>query len=270
MQDFKKLASKNLRKIRKKNPLVHNITNYVVMNFTANVLLASGASPVMAHALEEVEEMVLLANALVLNIGTLSEEWVLAMIKAGKVANNNNIPVVFDPVGVGATKLRTNTAKRILREVKVSIVRANASEILSLSNNNVATKGVDSLHTIESNIGMVVELSKTFATTLAITGKIDIVTDGDGVLKIENGHYLMKSVTGTGCSASAIIAAFAAVESDTLVAAASGLAFWGIAGEKAAQKTLSPGSFQVYLIDSLYETSEEELQNNAQISQVYL
>ena len=146
MQDLKEIASKNLGQIREKRPLIHNITNFVVMNFTANVLISTGASPVMAHALNEVEEMVGFADALVLNIGTLTDDWIVSMILAGKKASNRETPVILDPVGSGATVFRTNSAKQIIDEVDVTVIRGNASEILSLRTENSKTKGVDAIH----------------------------------------------------------------------------------------------------------------------------
>ena len=150
-QEMARKAAENLREVREGKPLVHNITNYVVMNVTANALLACGASPVMAHAAEEVEEMVSLAKALVLNIGTLSPPWIAAMLKAGKQANALKIPVILDPVGSGATRLRTDTAKRLIEEISIQVIRGNASEILSLAKegSEVSTKGVDSVHTVD-------------------------------------------------------------------------------------------------------------------------
>ena len=142
-------TSNNLKTLREKKPLIHNITNYVVMNYTANALLACGASPVMAHAAEEVEEMVSFAGALVLNIGTLTPHWIDSMLKAGKRANELNIPVVLDPVGSGATKLRTASAKRLIDELDIGVVRGNASEVLSLAHEDSVTKGVDAVHSVD-------------------------------------------------------------------------------------------------------------------------
>ncbi|MEJ2724929.1 MAG: hydroxyethylthiazole kinase, partial [Deltaproteobacteria bacterium] len=148
-QGMARRAADNLRLLRGKKPLIHNITNLVVMNYTANVLLACGASPVMAHAAEEVEEMVSLAGALVLNIGTLTPYWVDSMISAGRRANDRGIPIILDPVGSGATTLRTQSAKRLIRELSVAVIRGNASEVLSLAQEGSQTKGVDSVHTVE-------------------------------------------------------------------------------------------------------------------------
>lgn len=262
-------AAENLRRVREKKPLVHSITNFVVMNYTANALLACGASPVMAHAAEEVEEMVSLAGALVLNLGTLSPSWVEAMIKAGRRANTLHIPVVLDPVGAGATRLRTASARRILEEVEVRVVRGNASEILSLAGEKKGTrpKGVDSVHTVDQAAGEAGELARELKTTLAVTGPVDLITDGNRVCRVMNGHERMGSVTGTGCTATVMIGAFLAVEPQPVEAAAQALAFFGLAGEKAAARASSPGSFQMALLDALYDITEEELRAGAKIQE---
>ena len=260
-------AAENLRRVREKRPLVHNITNYVVMNFTANVLLACGASPVMAHAAEEVEEMVSLAGALVLNIGTLTPPWVETMQKAGKKANALHVPVILDPVGAGATRLRTDSARRLIEGVSIQVVRGNASEILSLAGEKSGsrTKGVDSVHTVDQAAGRVVGLARELRTTLAVTGAVDLITDGERVCRVMNGHKMLSSVTGTGCAATVIIGAFLAVCSDPLEAATTGLSYFGLAGEKAAAKASGPGSFQMALLDVLHGMKEEELRSDAKI-----
>ncbi len=252
-----------LTKIRDEKPLVHNITNYVVMNFTANTLLAMGASPVMAHAANEVEEMVSLARALVINIGTLSQPWIEAMFLAGKKANEKGVPIVFDPVGSGATSLRTDTTRRIVRDLKPAIIRGNASEVLSIGSSGTVTKGVDSLHDVDQVAGMAAATARETRSVVAVTGKVDLITDGTRVIRCRNGHALMGRVTGTGCAATATIAAFAAVTPDAMQAAAAGLAFFGLAGEMAAAKAQSPGSFMIALIDALHDMSPEGLQAGA-------
>jgi len=256
----------DLELIRKKKPLIHNITNYVVMNYTAMALLSIGASPIMAHAHEEVEELTSIAGALVLNIGTLTNYWVDSMIKAGKKANSLNIPVILDPVGSGATKLRTEAAKKILKEVKVSIVRGNASEILSLADENSKTKGVDSLHSVDEAAETGKILAEELNTVLAITGKVDLITDGSKTCRVMNGHPMMGMVTGTGCTATVVIAAFNSVNKNSLIAATEGLAYFGLVGEKAAEKTDAPGSFQVKMLDYLYMISEKDFMNGMKIS----
>jgi len=266
-QKMAKAAAENLRRVRECKPLVHNITNYVVMNYTANALLACGAAPVMAHAIEEVEEMVSLAGALVLNIGTLSLPWIEAMVKAGKRANALHVPVILDPVGAGATALRTDAARRLIEELSIQVIRGNASEILSLSPERPEsrTKGVDSVHTVDQVAEMAVALARKLKLTLAVTGVIDLITDGEQTCRVMNGHEMMGRITGTGCTATAIIGAFLAVEPDSLRAATTGLSYFGLAGEKAATRTSAPGTYQIALLDALYEMKEEELSAGARI-----
>jgi len=266
-QDMARKAAENLRRVREEKPLVHNITNYVVMNYTANALLACGASPVMAHAVEEVEEMVSLARALVLNIGTLSLPWIEAMRKAGGRANELHVPVVLDPVGAGATRLRTDSAKQLIEWLTIDVIRGNASEILSLTEekSGVGTKGVDSIHTVDQVTEGAMTLAKELGTTLAITGVVDLITDGARVCRVMNGHAMMGTVTGTGCTATAIIGAFLAVCPNSMEAATTGLSYFGLAGERAAARASAPGSFQIALLDALYEMNEEDLRAGAKI-----
>jgi hydroxyethylthiazole kinase len=256
-------AAENLIKIREQKPLIHNITNYVVMNFTANILLSMGASPVMAHAENEVEDMVGFSSALVINIGTLSDPWVSAMIKAGKKATSSKTPIVLDPVGSGATKYRTETAKKIIDETDISVIRGNASEILSLCNTTAKTKGVDSTHSVDETFEPALIMAKESDLTVAITGPTDLVTDGKRIIEVKNGHPLMANVTGTGCAVSAITGAFCSVDDDPVSAAATALAFFGVAGEIAAEKADAPGSFMIALIDALYTMTPEELEEKA-------
>jgi len=267
MSDLAATCADNLGKIRERKPLIHNITNFVVMNYTANVLLATGASPVMAHAENEVEEMVGFAGALVINIGTLTDIWVESMLKAGRKASERGTPIVLDPVGAGATKLRTGAAKKIIAETNVSIVRGNASEILSLHDEESKSKGVDSLHSVDEAEGSAMALATELGTVLAITGPTDFITDGDRIIRVHNGHSLMPTVTGTGCSATAIIGAFAAVDPDPVTAAATGLAFFGLAGEKAGQNAEGPGSFMMALLDALYQITAYDLKTGCKIIQ---
>ena len=178
--DFKNL----LQKVRNTKPLIHNITNYVAMNFTANVLLALGASPVMAHSQEEVEDMVSITQTLVINIGTLSPSWVEAMELAGRKANKLKIPVILDPVGSGATKYRTETTKKLIQQIKFSVIRGNASEILSIQKEKIKTKGVDSIHSSTDALDYAICLANELKTVIAITGKVDIVTNGRDTYKI--------------------------------------------------------------------------------------
>lgn len=261
MEDLVSKTIENLEKVRADKPLIHNITNFVVMNFTANALLASGASPVMAHADKEVEEMVNFAGALVLNIGTLTDSWIDSMIKAGHQANKNKTPIILDPVGAGATAMRTAATMRIMHETQVKVIRGNSSEILALKGEDSATRGVDSVHTVDQAESAAVILAKEIGSTLAITGAIDLITDGERVIKVGNGHPMMPYVTGTGCAATAIIGAFNAVDPDPVTATATALAYYGLAGEVAGNTSSGPGSFIPALMDALYSIKPEELEH---------
>ncbi len=264
-QSLAKKAAENLKNLRDKKPLIHNITNFVVMNYTANALLSCGASPVMAHAQEEVEEMVSFAGALVLNIGTLTPYWIESMLKAGKKANLVNVPIILDPVGSGATKLRTHSAKQLIDELSITVVRGNASEVLSLAKEDSKTKGVDSLHSVEEAADAAIHLANELGTTLAITGAVDLVTDGERIHRVSNGPELMGYTTGTGCTATALIGAFLAVDKDPVEATSTALAFFGLAGEQAASKAKTPGSFQIALLDALFTIDEKQLEDGANI-----
>ena len=263
MKNLSEKAARNLTAIRNKKPLIHNITNYVVMNYTANALLAMGASPVMAHAQNEVEEMVSVAGALVLNIGTLTDDWIASMIKAGKKASESKTPIILDPVGSGATSLRTSSAKKIIQETRVSVIRGNASEILSLRQENSKTKGVDSIHSVEAAELPARILAGQLESVLAVTGPTDLITDGKQVIRVSNGHPLMGYVTGTGCTATVIIGAFLSVDKDPVSAAATALAFFGLSGEVAAKNASAPGSFMIAMLDALYTITPNELKQNS-------
>jgi hydroxyethylthiazole kinase len=252
-------AGQDLDRLRQHKPLVHNITNLVVMNFTANALLAAGASPVMAHAHEEVEEMVSLAGALVLNIGTLTPHWVQSMEIAGRKANELGIPVILDPVGAGATRLRTQSALRLLEQLRVSVVRGNASEVLALARSGGGTKGVDSIHGVDEAVEAAGLLARELGTVIAITGPRDLITDGTSLWRVANGHALMGSVTGMGCAATAMMGAYLAVQPDPVAAAVGGLCYLGLAGQKAAAASQGPGSFQAAFLDELWSMSPQTL-----------
>ena len=265
MLQLNEKAAQNLSALRAQKPLIHNITNYVVMNYTANALLAMGASPVMAHAHNEVEDMVAFAGALVLNIGTLTDDWILSMIKAGKRASEQQTPIILDPVGSGATPLRTDAAKKIIAETGLSVIRGNASEILSLRHADSKTKGVDSIHSVEEAAKAATVLAQELNTTLAITGPVDLITDGRRVIRVKNGHPLMGYVTGTGCTATVTIGAFLAVDDDPVSAAATALAFFGLAGEVAGQNSGAPGSFMIQMLDALYSITPKDLKSGCKI-----
>lgn len=252
--------------IRKFSPLVHNITNYVVMNLTANALLAIGASPVMAHAEEEVEEMTGLASALVINIGTLSKLWVESMFKAARQAAKAGLPVVLDPVGAGATGFRTATARAFLEEKLPTIVRGNASEIRALISEDNKTKGVDSLHASDEAIEAARAVSIKHNCVVSVSGAVDYIVNHDRIIKVANGHPLMPRVTGMGCVASALTGAFAAVNSSPLTAASHAMIVMGIAGEIAAEKSCAPGTYQPAFMDALFNLSEIQVKNYIKVS----
>ncbi len=268
MTHWNAMAAETLATVRDKKILVHSITNYVVMNSTANTLLAAGASPVMAHAQEEVVEMASLAGAVVLNMGTLSPSWVTAMRMAGAAANRIRTPVVFDPVGSGATSYRTLTARSLASELDIAVVRGNASEILSMSGLDTVTKGVDAAHDVDEAAKVAVQLAEDLGSVVAITGEVDLVTDGKTVLRIEAGHPLMGRVTGTGCASTVLVAAFCGGQANTVAAAAGALAFFGLAGERAAETAAGPGSFQVALYDALAALEPADLKAAARIHEV--
>ncbi|HUW65715.1 MAG TPA: hydroxyethylthiazole kinase [Spirochaetia bacterium] len=254
-----------LTRVRSEKPLVHHITNLVVTNITANATLAVGASPVMAQAREEVEEMVRLSRALVLNIGTLTPGLVEVMISAGQEANRRGVPVILDPVGVGVTRLRTESVARLLAAVRVSVVRGNASEIAIAGGFEAAIRGVDAVGQTDETAQTAGEVARRLGTVVAATGKIDYVSDGRRTVEVHNGHPLATSVTGTGCMATAVIAAFRAVEGDDLTAAAAALAYYGYAAEKAAAGAAGPGSFQAGLFDALFSLQPGELARGVRI-----
>ena len=255
-----------LGRIHEQRPLVHHITNMVVMNDTANITLAIGASPVMAHALEEVEEMVKLAQALVLNIGTLTPEQIEAMMRAGKRANELGIPIVLDPVGAGATSLRTHSALRLLHELRISALRGNASEVGTLVGVAAETRGVDSVSLAEDREAVANRAARAFGCTVAITGAHDVVTDGQRLARIENGHPLLAAITGSGCMATTLVAAFLAIESDTWLATTAGLVAMGLAGEIAAPKAGGPGTFRSHLLDAVAGLNEETFAHGQKVS----
>jgi hydroxyethylthiazole kinase len=250
-----------LQRVRVENPLVHNITNVVVTNFTANGLLSLGASPVMAYAVEEVADMVRISRALVLNIGTLNREVVNSMILAGKTANELEIPVIFDPVGAGATPFRTEMAQKVMEEVKISILRGNAAEVANVLGEKWEIKGVDAGEQQGNSMDLAITAARKLNTIVVITGKDDVLTDGETTYLVSNGHPLLTKVTGTGCLLTSVIGAFAGVDRNLLRSALSALTFYGIAAEKAVDKVgdLGPGSFQIEFLNQLALVSSEDI-----------
>lgn len=239
-----------LEKLKKNSPLVHHITNMVVMQTNANCLLALGASPLMAHAHEELDDILSIAQSLVLNIGTLDKQWIKACQQAQHYALQKNKPIILDPVGAGASLLRTSTAKNLL-QAGVSAVRGNASEILALHDASIQSKGVDSLHQSHTAIGAAHALSQHYQCVVIISGEHDYICYQNQTLCLSHGHPLLTKVTGMGCSATSIIAAFLTIESDPVFAATCGILALNIAAQKAAQNAQGPGSFYVNLLDAL-------------------
>lgn len=250
-----------LSNAHKITPLVHCITNYVTVNDCANIILASSASPIMADDAEEVEDITSIANSLVINLGTLNTRTINSMIIAGKKANELNHPVILDPVGVGASTFRTNTALNLLKEINFSVIRGNISEIKTLLDNTNTTKGVDAnendsitLSNLNSVINIAKELSHKANSIVAITGAIDVVTDGSKTYIIKNGHKLMSKVTGTGCMSTAVIGSFCGSNPNNILeATVTALCSIGLCGELSYEKIskLDEGtsSFKTYLID---------------------
>ncbi|MBQ8334995.1 MAG: hydroxyethylthiazole kinase [Tidjanibacter sp.] len=244
--------------VRRRSPLVHNITNYVAMNNSANALLAIGASPVMAHWTDEMADMTAIAGALVINIGTLDSQWIEGMLAAGKAASLRGTPIVLDPVGAGATPQRTATALRIIEECKPTIIRGNGSEIMALVDASVKSKGVDSSASSHDALGAAKSLAQSSGAVVVISGPTDYITDGQRVETITNGNPIMTSVTAMGCTASSIVGAFAAVNADAFEASCHAMAVMGIAGQRAASYSKGNGSMQVNFLDELYNFSPTE------------
>ena len=240
-----------LAEIRARHPLIHQITNYVVMNDTANVTLHIGASPVMAHAIGEVREMVRYAGALVLNIGTLEPAWIEAMLAAGREANERGVPVVLDPVGVGATALRTDAVEAILAAVRVDVVRGNAAELSAIAGLAAEIRGVDSVSADAPDTAARIVARRTGGAAV-VSGAIDHVADASRAAEVANGHPLMGAITGSGCMATALVGSFRAVQPDPFLAAAAAMIAFGIAGEIAAERSAGPGTFRQHLMDAVY------------------
>ena len=251
--------------LKEQKPLVHHITNWVTIYDCANVVRAIGALPVMAHAKEEAADMAKIARALVLNIGTLTTGLIESMKIAGKAANEKGIPIVLDAVGVGATKLRDDKAAELLNELKIDIIKGNASEIAKLAGENVQTKGVESTKVEADLIEVAKKLANEKKSTVVITGKEDIVTNGTDVYLCNNGHDMMGSIVGTGCMVASVIGAFAAVEKDYAKAAASALVCFGIAGELASRNASGPGSYKTLFYDEIYNLDGTDISDMEQL-----
>ncbi|WP_371372551.1 hydroxyethylthiazole kinase [Sporomusa aerivorans] len=266
--DLLQKISDSLVTLKEKKPLVHHITNYVTVNDCANITLAIGASPVMADDIGEVEEMVSFASALVLNIGTLNSRSIESMVAVGKKARAKGIPVVFDPVGVGATALRTATAKRIIREVGPTVIRGNMSEIKIIAGLDADIKGVDSVADEADGAQVAGNLAQRVDCVVAITGQQDIIAQGERLCRIDNGHAIMSQVTGTGCMATSLIACYCGATDDWFSGAAAGVMTMGLAGELARQ-SLKPGegigTFRMRLFDAVWAMTPEAVRKGGRI-----
>ncbi|MFL0167464.1 hydroxyethylthiazole kinase [Candidatus Clostridium helianthi] len=264
-----------LNEVRNKKPLVHNITNYVTVNDCANILLAIGASPIMADDIKEAADITKISSALVINIGTLNERTIESMIASGKKANELNIPVVFDPVGAGASDFRNSTTKRLLEEVKISVLRGNMSEIKFISGLGSTTKGVDASENDartgnDEGIDVAKNLAKKLQCTVAITGATDIISDGERVVILENGTKMLSNVTGTGCMTTALIGAFCGAGSDYFIGAVSGIISMGISGEIALDKAgkIGTGSFHIAIIDAISNLTSNIIEKMNKIKEI--
>ncbi len=262
-----------LTRVRRRSPLIHNITNFVAMNSSANILLAAGASPVMAHAPEEVAAMVGLADALVLNTGTLENAWIESMLLAGLAANAKGIPVILDPVGAGATSYRTETARRLLDRVRIAVLRGNASELLAVAGGSVRTRGVDSaIGVAESATQSLGAAARDLGCVVAASGETDLLTDGERTVQIHNGHRLMPRITALGCGLSAVTGAFCAVAGEiasVLDAAVAAFGYYGVCGERAAARSTGPGTFFPAFLDELYAVTPRELARAVRMDTVH-
>ncbi len=257
-----------IKKVREESPLIHHITNYVTVNDCANITLAFGASPVMAHCIDEVEEMVSISSALVLNIGTIQSSSIEAFIKAGKKAISLGKPVIFDPVGCGASKLRSDVSKAIINEVKPSVIKGNMAEIKHLLFNKSNMKGVDSEESMKDAEKISVELALKTNAVVVTTGKVDYITDGKRIAAVSNGTSMLSKITGTGCMLNSIIASCCSVNNDYLVSSAVATSAMGICGET-AEKNLNinegSGTFRYRLIDAFYFIDDEKINKSGRI-----
>jgi len=251
--------------LKRKRPLVHHITNYVTVNDCANITLCIGAAPVMAEAPEEAGEMASMADALVLNIGTLSKPQVGVMLEAGSRANERGIPVILDPVGAGATQMRTDAARTLLERLDVAVLKGNAGEIGVLAGAGGRVRGVDSDGSGGDALGIARAFAGDAGIIVVVSGATDIVTDGDRVLLVDNGHEMMGRLSGTGCMAASLAGAFAAVSDDYVISSAAALAAFGLAGEAAAARAAGPYSFRTALFDALAALGPEDLGRDARV-----
>ncbi len=273
MSDYTKQIASLIAEVRSKKPLIHNITNYVTVNDCANVVLAIGASPIMADDINEAADITSISSALVINIGTLNKRTVESMILSGIKANEKGIPVIFDPVGAGASTFRNEVTRNILDKVKISVLRGNLSEVSYIAGLNATTKGVDASETdIEANDSTAVakKAAAKLGCIAAVTGAIDIISDGKNVVTISNGHKMLSNVTGTGCMTTALVGSFCGAERDYFKAAVAGVTVMGIAGEIAYEAAghKGTGSYHIAIIDSISKMDENIFGEKAKINEI--
>jgi hydroxyethylthiazole kinase len=260
MKKIKIDAYRLLEKVKTSKPVVHHLTNWVTIYDCANIVKVLGASPVMAHAKEEVAEMAGIASSLVLNIGTLTSEFVEAMKIAANSANKKGIPVILDVCGAGATLLRDKKCFELLNETKINVIKGNASEIARISGEPVKTKGVDSGRVNKNMMKTAKELAYKRMCTVVVTGKEDIITDGERLYVVKNGHPMMTHIVGTGCMATSVIGAFCAVDEDLDYACASALVCFEIAAECAAKSAKGPGTFKEKMYDCIFGLDKKTIE----------
>jgi hydroxyethylthiazole kinase len=260
----------DFRQLRESIPLVLSLTNSVVQEFTANALLALGASPIMSDALEEITELIDLADALNLNIGTPTPRSAEAMALAAHAAKARKIPIVLDPVAVGATKMRRNLADRLLQITPVAVIRGNQAEIAALAGLPAVARGVDAAESSDDASTAVRQLAKRLGTVAVASGPVDYLSDGKTVLAVDNGHPLMARITGSGCVATALIAAFLTVNPNRLAAALSAMIVMDVVGELAAEHSRSegPGSFRIRFLDTFDRLEPEHLEARMRVTRV--
>ncbi len=254
-----------LRDVTSATPLVHHITNYVTVNDCANITLCAGGAPVMAHDPAELEEMIQFAGALVLNIGTLDSTQIDAMLIAGRAAEKRDIPIILDPVGAGATSLRTKTAHMLIQELSVAVLKGNAGEIGVLAGADASVRGVDSAGLSGKPAEITADYAEKAGMTVIMSGPADVISNGNDTFVVENGNPLMGRVSGTGCMAASVTGVYNAVTKDRIAACVSALSTFGLAGEKAARNASGPGSYKVALFDALASLTPEELETGARI-----
>ncbi|GFR34220.1 hydroxyethylthiazole kinase [Thermobrachium celere] len=255
-----------LKLVRRVNPLVHHITNYVSVNDCANITLTIGASPVMSDEIDDIVDLLKISNSLVLNIGTLNKRTIESMLIAGREANKLGIPIVFDPVGAGATKLRTEVAIKILQDIKVNVLRGNMSEIKSLIGLGSSTKGVDSIEKIDGADVISKQAAEKFNCVVGISGEVDVISDGEKIYKVSNGHNILTKVTGTGCMVTSLIGSFLGAGCNPLTSCISGYVVMGICGEEAYKKSGNNiGTFKVKLFDEIFNINETKIKEGVKL-----